>query len=63
MKKPVAQQELKVYTYEDDETKSIWTYDYSIMSNGPISVEIIYKNEPEVVPKKKKTKKKKNESI
>jgi hypothetical protein len=37
--------------YEDDEAVTIWTYDLTKFKNGPISVEIKYKNEPE----KKKT--------
>jgi hypothetical protein len=48
----------RVTIFEDEEIKSIWTYDYSVTRSGPISVEIIYKNEPEMVTKKRKTKKK-----
>ena len=46
-------------TYEDSETKSIWTYDYTLGAGkaGLVSVEYIYKNLPdEKVKKKKKAK-------
>ena len=46
-------------TYEDNETKSIWTYDLAVGTGkaGLISVEYIYKNLPdEKVKKKKKAK-------
>jgi hypothetical protein len=39
--------------YEDDLSKSIWTYDTEKFKNGPISVEIVEKN-PEPVKKKRK---------
>ena len=41
--------------YEDEDHRSTWSYDYSKTRNGPVSVEIHYKNEP--VKKAKKTKK------
>lgn len=46
--------------YEDDESKSIWTYNTGIrsISNGPISVEIQYKKSPI----EKKTRAKKNKT-
>lgn len=33
--------------YEDDEAVTVWTYDLTKFKNGPISVEIKYKNPPE----------------
>jgi hypothetical protein len=42
--------------YEDEDTKTVWTYDYSVTKTGPVSVEITYKNLPKVERKKKKTK-------
>ena len=41
--------------YEDEDSKSTWTYDYSKTKYGPVSVEITYKNLP--TTKTKKTKK------
>jgi hypothetical protein len=41
--------------FEYDEATTIWTYDYSVTKNGPVSVEVKYKNEPKA--KKRKTKK------
>lgn len=43
-----------VRIFEDENSKSTWTYDLSKYTAGPISTEYIDKNEPEVVPKKKK---------
>lgn len=45
--------------YEDDETKSIWTYNQSVDTNKStlISVEYIYKNLPKEEVKVKKKKK------
>lgn len=40
--------------YEDEETISIWKYDYSITRNGPVSVEIKYKRGHEPKPTKGK---------
>jgi hypothetical protein len=39
---------MKIVTrvYEDEETISTWTYDLDKFKNGPISVDIKYKNEP-----------------
>jgi len=39
--------------YEDENTRSIWTYDKKKFKYGPVSVEIIDKNE--VKSKSKKT--------
>lgn len=46
--------------YEDDEGRSIWTYNTSVRSirNGPVSVEIQYAKSPI----EKKTRAKKNKS-
>lgn len=43
--------------YEDEDHRSIWSYDHSKTRNGPVSVEIQYKNEPVKVKKTKKAKK------
>jgi hypothetical protein len=43
-----------VRVFEDENSKSTWTYDLSKHTAGPISTEYIDKNEPEVIPKKKK---------
>ena len=43
--------------YEDEDSKSTWTYDYSKTKYGPVSVEITYKNLPSTKTKTKKTKK------
>lgn len=61
MKKKEKAQEsnLIVRVYEDEETISTWTYDYSVNRYGPISVEITYKNEPESTKKKKNGRKQK----
>ena len=45
-----------VRVFEDENSKSTWTYDLSKYTAGPISTEYIDKNEPEVVLKKKKKK-------
>lgn len=45
-----------VYVYEDPDEKFIWTYNYAINKNGPISVECISKIEPMELPKKKRKK-------
>jgi hypothetical protein len=42
--------------YEDEETISIWTYDFDKFKNGPISVERIEKK-PEPTTKRRRTKK------
>lgn len=39
--------------YEDDDHKSVWTYDYNKSRTGPVSVEITYKNLPKSETKKK----------
>jgi hypothetical protein len=44
-----------IRVFEYDEATTIWTYDYSVTKNGPVSVEVKYKNEPKA--KKRKTKK------
>ena len=41
--------------FEYDEATTTWTYDYSVRKNGPVSVEVKYKNESTV--KKRKPKK------
>ncbi len=46
----------KIIKYEDEDSISIWTYDYNRFKNGPISVEIIDKNEKPAPIKKRKTK-------
>jgi len=33
-------------TYETEDTIAVWTYDLDRFKNGPISVDIKYKNEP-----------------
>lgn len=43
--------------FENEESKSIWTYDLSITKHGPISVEIIYKKEPNDLVKQRKKRK------
>lgn len=43
-----------VRVFEDENSKSTWTYDLTKYTAGPISTEYIDKNEPEVLPKKKK---------
>lgn len=46
----------RVSIYEDDDRTTIWTYDYSITTKGPISVEVKYKsNYKDTIPDKKKT--------
>jgi hypothetical protein len=52
-KEKTKENDLIVRVFEDEETISTWTYDYAINRYGPISVEIVYKNEP-IVEKKKK---------
>lgn len=42
--------------YEDDDIKTIWTYDYLRNRFNPLYVEIIYKNEPKLTTTKKKSK-------
>ena len=52
--------------YEDENSKSVWRYDYSITKNGPVSVSVTYKyyisqkktTMKDLVPKRKKTVKK-----
>ena len=44
----------KVFKYEDEETISVWTYDFDKFKNGPISVEIIEKK-PDPVKRKRKS--------
>jgi len=41
--------------FEYDHATTVWTYDYSVRKNGPISVEVFYKNDTNI--KKRKTKK------
>ena len=43
--------------FENEESKSIWTYDLSITKHGPISVEIVYKKEPNDLVKQRKKRK------
>lgn len=38
---------------EDESTKVIWTYDPEIAKSGPISVEIQYKDEQQILTHKK----------
>jgi hypothetical protein len=45
----------KIVKYEDEDTISIWTYDFDKFKNGPISVERIEKK-PEPTTKRRKTK-------
>ena len=40
--------------YEDEHSKSVWRYDYSITRSGPVSVSITYKK-PESFYKEKKS--------
>ncbi len=42
-----------IRVFEYDHAIAVWTYDYSVTRNGPVSVEITYKDE-----KKRKTKSK-----
>jgi hypothetical protein len=56
-KKEVSVQTKFTRVYEDEDTKSVWTYDLNKTKSGPVSVEITYKNLP--VATKKKTAKKK----
>jgi hypothetical protein len=42
--------------YETEDTISIWTYDFDKFKFGPISVEIIYKDEKNITSKKRKSK-------
>jgi hypothetical protein len=49
----------KVRVYEDEDTKSIWTYDSKITKTGPISVEIQYKGELGKLYKERESKAKK----
>ncbi len=46
-----------VYHFVDVDIDQIWTYNKEKNPFGPISVETIYKNEPEVTKKTKKKKK------
>ena len=50
--------------YEDENSKQVWKYDYSITKSGPVSVTTTYKYDPmekktlkDLVPKKKTKKK------
>ena len=51
--------------YENEYSKSIWRYDYSITKSGPVSVSITYKKDisekkqtlGDLIPKKKSRKK------
>lgn len=54
IKRDQAQDIIRVY--EDLEEKSIWTYNYNIHKNGPISVEVISKIEPQAPVKKQRKK-------
>lgn len=56
-KKEVLVQTKFTRVYEDEDTKSVWTYDLSKTTSGPVSVETTYKNLPTVTKKKKATKK------
>ncbi len=49
--------------YEDEDAKTVWTYDYSVTKTGPVSVEITYKNLPRATTKKKTAKKKVLKSV
>jgi hypothetical protein len=42
---------------EDEEMKRTWTYDPSITTFGPISVDIVYKKEPVNLVKQRKKRK------
>ena len=52
--------------YEDENSKSVWRYDYSITKNRPVSVSVTYKYDisqkkttmKDLVPKKKRSVKK-----
>lgn len=52
-KKPLPQKIVRIF--EHDEATCVWTYDYSITKNSPISVEIKYKKDPAKKLKTKKT--------
>jgi hypothetical protein len=51
--------------YENEYSKSVWRYDYSITKSGPVSVSITYKKDisekkqtlGDLIPKKKSRKK------
>jgi len=51
--------------YENEYSKSVWKYDYSITKSGPVSVSITYKKDisekkqtlGDLIPKKKSRKK------
>lgn len=46
--------------YEDEDSKSIWTYDLSKTKSGPVSVEIQYKGELAKLYKERERKVKKS---
>lgn len=39
--------------YEDENSKSVWKYDYSVTRNGPVSVTITYKKTDSFYKEKK----------
>ena len=60
--KPTPSENPNKYTriYEDEESIVTWTYNLNIFSNGPISVEIKYKNEQTNGKKNKNTRRTNN---
>ena len=60
--KPIPLENPNKYTriYEDEESIVTWTYNLNIFSNGPISVEIKYKNEQTNGKKNKNTRRTNN---
>lgn len=46
-----------VHHFKGDDIDQIWTFNKEKNPFGPISVETIYKNEPEIIKKTKKKKK------
>ena len=40
--------------FEDENMKTIWTYDYAKSKSNPLHVEIFHKKEPQIVKKHKK---------
>lgn len=53
-KAEVPDRQLVIRKYEYTDTTDIWTFDYTVSTTNPISVEIIYKEDAQ--PKKKKKK-------
>ncbi len=52
---PISNNRKFTRVFEYDHAIAVWTYDYSITKNGPVSVEVNYKNEQSKT--KRKTKK------